>query len=101
HVMRQQAHKAGHLNSNEQEKITAQGNTIIIEPANPEVVTFPRTILGSCTATRSLHIQAGIPYRGSFLEGLQSRSGLDLESASSGDLDGAGITGDAIGRATG
>src|ERR1700738_1317557 len=40
-VMRQQAHKAGHLNSNEQEKVTTQGNTIIIEPANPEVVYVP------------------------------------------------------------
>src|SRR5712664_461804 len=37
----QQAHKAGHLNSNEQEKVTTQGNTIIIEPANPEVVYVP------------------------------------------------------------
>src|SRR5712671_3654669 len=40
-AMRQQARKAGHLNSNEQEKVTAQGNTIIIEPANPEVVYVP------------------------------------------------------------
>src|SRR5216683_2920342 len=40
-AMRQQASKAGHLNSNEQEKVTAQGNTIIIEPANPEVVYVP------------------------------------------------------------
>jgi hypothetical protein len=40
-VMRQQAHKAGHLNSNEQEKVTTQGNTIVIEPANPEVVYVP------------------------------------------------------------
>src|SRR5216684_2575220 len=40
-VMRQQAHKAGHLNTNEQEKVTTQGNTIIIEPANPEVVYVP------------------------------------------------------------
>lgn len=40
-VMRQQAHKAGHLNSNEQEKVTTQANTIIIEPANPEVVYVP------------------------------------------------------------
>ncbi len=32
-AMRQQARKAGHLNSNEQEKVTTQGNTIIIEPA--------------------------------------------------------------------
>jgi hypothetical protein len=40
-AMRQQAHKAGHLNSNEQERVTTQGNTIIIEPANPEVVYVP------------------------------------------------------------
>jgi hypothetical protein len=40
-TMRQQARKAGHLNSNEQEKVTTQGNTTIIEPANPEVVYVP------------------------------------------------------------
>jgi hypothetical protein len=40
-VMRQQARKAGHLNSNEQEKVTTQGNTIVVEPANPEVVYVP------------------------------------------------------------
>src|SRR6267143_662622 len=40
-AMRQQTHQAGHLNSNEQEKVTTQGNTIIIEPANPEVVYVP------------------------------------------------------------
>jgi uncharacterized protein DUF3300 len=39
--MRQQAQKAGHLNSNEQERVTTQGSTIIIEPANPEVVYVP------------------------------------------------------------
>jgi hypothetical protein len=39
--MRQQAQKAGHLNSNEQEQVTTQGSTIIIEPANPEVVYVP------------------------------------------------------------
>jgi hypothetical protein len=39
--MRQQAQKAGHLNSNEQERVTTQGNTIVIEPANPEVVYVP------------------------------------------------------------
>jgi uncharacterized membrane protein YgcG len=39
--MRQQARKAGHLDSNEQEKVTTQGNTIVIEPANPEVVYVP------------------------------------------------------------
>jgi hypothetical protein len=39
--MRQQAQKAGHLNSNEQEQIRTQGNTIVIEPASPEVVYVP------------------------------------------------------------
>src|SRR5882762_1642872 len=41
HSMRQRAHKAGHLNTNDQEKVTTQGNTIVIEPANPEVVYVP------------------------------------------------------------
>jgi hypothetical protein len=40
-VMRRQARKADHLNSNEQEKVTTQGSTIVIEPANPEVVYVP------------------------------------------------------------
>jgi hypothetical protein len=40
-TLREEARKAGHLNSNEQEKVTTQGNTIIIEPANPEVVYLP------------------------------------------------------------
>src|SRR6202521_531186 len=39
--MRQQARKPGHLNSNEQEQVTTQGNTIVVEPANPEVVYVP------------------------------------------------------------
>jgi hypothetical protein len=40
-TMRQQAHKAGHLDSNEQQKVTTQGNTIVIEPASPEFVYVP------------------------------------------------------------
>jgi uncharacterized membrane protein YgcG len=40
-TMRQQARNAGKLNSNEQEKVTTQGSTIVIEPANPEVVYVP------------------------------------------------------------
>jgi Protein of unknown function (DUF3300) len=39
--LRQEAKKSGHLNSSDQEKVTTQGNTIIIEPANPEVVYVP------------------------------------------------------------
>src|SRR6202171_1717308 len=41
-ALRQQAHQAGHLDNNEQEKVTTQGNTIVIEPANPEVVYVPQ-----------------------------------------------------------
>src|SRR5882672_8035025 len=40
-AMRQQARKAGHLNSNEQEDVSTQGNTITIEPAGPDVVYVP------------------------------------------------------------
>jgi hypothetical protein len=40
-TMRQKAQKAGKLNSNQQEKVTTQGNTIVIEPANPEVIYVP------------------------------------------------------------
>src|SRR2546429_1514587 len=40
-TLRQQARSAGHLSNTEQEKVTTQGNTIIIEPANPEVVYVP------------------------------------------------------------
>src|SRR6266699_4573017 len=40
-AMRQQARKTGQLNSNEQEKVTTQGNTIVLQPANPDVVYVP------------------------------------------------------------
>jgi hypothetical protein len=40
-TLREEARKSGHLNSSDQEKVTTQGNTIIIEPANPEVVYVP------------------------------------------------------------
>src|SRR3984893_15337419 len=40
-TLREDARKDGHLDSNEQEKVTTQGNTIVIEPATPEVVYVP------------------------------------------------------------
>jgi hypothetical protein len=40
-ALRQQARNAGHLDSNEQERVTTQGSTIVIEPADPEVVYVP------------------------------------------------------------
>src|SRR5260370_14811820 len=40
-TLRQDAEKNGHLESNEQEKVTTQGSTVVIEPANPQVVYVP------------------------------------------------------------
>ena len=40
-AMRQDAQKAGNLKNNEQETVTTQGNTIVIQPANPDVVYVP------------------------------------------------------------
>jgi len=40
-VMRQRAQQAGNLKSTPQESVTTQGNTIVIEPANPQVVYVP------------------------------------------------------------
>ena len=40
-VMRQRAQTAGNLESTPQEEVTTQGQTIVIEPANPEVVYVP------------------------------------------------------------
>ena len=40
-VMRERAEKAGSLKSTSQEKVNQQGQTIVIEPADPEVVYVP------------------------------------------------------------
>ena len=40
-VMRQRAQQAGNLKSTPQESVTTEGNTIVIEPANPQVVYVP------------------------------------------------------------
>src|SRR5712671_1294814 len=40
-VMRDRAEKAGNLKSTSQEKVSKQGKTIVIEPAEPEVVYVP------------------------------------------------------------
>jgi hypothetical protein len=41
-VMRDRAEKAGNLKSSSQEKVSTQGQTIVIEPADPEVVYVPQ-----------------------------------------------------------
>jgi hypothetical protein len=41
-VMRQRAQQAGNLKTTSQQKVTQQGQTIVIEPANPQVVYVPQ-----------------------------------------------------------
>jgi hypothetical protein len=41
-AMRQRAQQAGHLEGNGQQKVTTQGSTIAIEPANPQFVYVPQ-----------------------------------------------------------
>jgi hypothetical protein len=40
-ALRQQARKAGHLSSNDQEQVTTQDNSVVIEPVDPDVVYVP------------------------------------------------------------
>src|ERR1700688_4298573 len=40
-ALRQQARKAGHLSSNDQEQVTTQDNAVVIEPVDPNVVYVP------------------------------------------------------------
>jgi hypothetical protein len=40
-VMRQRPQQAGNLKSTPQESVTTQGNTIVIEPADPQVIYVP------------------------------------------------------------
>jgi hypothetical protein len=40
--VRQQAHNAGNLKSNDKQVVTTQGSTIVIEPASPDVIYVPQ-----------------------------------------------------------
>lgn len=40
-TMRREAQTTGRLDNNDQQKVTSNGNTIVIEPANPDVVYVP------------------------------------------------------------
>jgi len=98
-TLRREAQKAGHLNSNEQEKVTTQGSTIIIEPANPEVVYIPAYDPWLVYGEPIIAYPAGFPCPGFIGVAPAIPLALDLVSASSEDLGGAGITGDTTGMA--
>ena len=59
-VMRQRAQQAGNLKTTPQQTVTSQGTTVVIQPANPDVVYVPAYNPGWCTVVRSDRGRAGI-----------------------------------------
>ena len=98
-VMRQRAEKAGDLKTTPQQVVTAQGSTIVVQPANPEIVYVPAYDPWMAYGIPSWRGRDGtrIPEFG--MAARTCRLGWGLESASSEVLDGAGIIGDSIGVA--
>ena len=77
-TMRQQARKAGHLDSNEQEKVTNDGNTIVIEPADPDVVYLPAYDPWLVYGTPIVAYPGWYPVPGIFLGGVGIGFGIGL-----------------------
>ena len=93
-VMRQRAQQSGNLNSNSQQKVTKQGNTIVIEPAAPDVVYMPTYDPWIAYGGLWWHGPAGIRIRVSTSQRQAFRSGSGSAWDSSAALDGVGIIGD-------
>ena len=99
-VMRQRAQAAGDLKTTPQQVVTAQGSTIVIEPADPDVVYVPAydpwIVYGDpLLPWPGWYDYPGIWYGGPYLS-LDSGS----RSAFSAALDGAGVAGDSTGTTT-
>jgi hypothetical protein len=96
-TMRQKAQEAGNLKTTPQQTVTTQGSTIIVQPANPEVVYVPAynpwAVYGYPVAVWPGWYR--IPESG--LAARTSHTGSGSESVGSEVLAGAGIIGDAIG----
>ena len=68
-VMRQRAQQAGNLKSTPQETVTAQGQTIVIQPANPEVVYVPEYDPWLVYGAPLVEYPGWVPVPGLFLAG--------------------------------
>jgi len=98
-TLRQQARHAGNLNGNEQEKVSTQGSTIVIEPANPDVVYVPAYDPWLVYGAPIVAYPGWYPSPGFIGAASALALVLDLVSAFSEDLGGAGATGDMTGTA--
>ena len=100
-TLRQQARNAGHLDSNAQENVTTQGDTIVIEPVDPDVVYIPAYDPWLVYGFPILAYPGWYPVPGIFWDGIGSTSVSDLMWASSADSAGGGHTGDTTGTIIG
>ena len=80
-VMRERAEKSGNLKSTSQEKVTNQGQTIVIEPANPEVVYVPEYDPWLVYGPPLVAWPGWYPYPGLYLSGPGMVFGFGFEPA--------------------
>src|SRR6266566_2032999 len=98
-TLRQQARSAGHLSNTEQGRERRKATRSSSNRPTQRSFMFPPTTPGSCTVSRSSRIQAGFPCPGFTGVAPAFPLALDLVSASSEDMAGAGITGATTGMA--
>jgi Protein of unknown function (DUF3300) len=96
-VMRRRAQEADNLKTTEQQTERPKTRPSSLSLLVPRSFTSPRMILGRFTAVRSWRGRSGIHTPESGMAARTSRSGAASESATTEDMDGAGIIGDAIG----
>ena len=98
-VMRRRAQEAGNLKTTPQQTVTTQGSTIVVQPADPDVVYVPAYDPWLVYGDPIWRGRDGTRIPESGLAARTSRSDSASESASSAVLDGAGVIGDSIGVA--
>ena len=77
-AMRLRAQQAGNLKSTPQESVTTQGNTIVIEPADPQVVYVPEYDPWDVYGDPLAFYPGWIDYPGFFLDGPGIEFGLGI-----------------------
>ena len=100
-VLRQRAQAAGSLQSTDQQSVTTQDQSIVIEPVDPQVVYVPAYDPGLDTERRWRRIRTGLRFRKSSTKDPASTPARDSLLACLPVLAGRGMTGNATGTAEG
>ena len=99
-TMRERAKQAGNLNTTPQEKVTTKGKTIVIEPAETDVVYVPQFDPWLMYGAPLAVFPGWYPYPGLFLVGPGIGFGLEASTLGcSTAWAGVGVIGDSIGAA--